>query len=199
MDYEYEYEYENENLNRRNRNNKKKQKRGELFSWVVTILSALVIAFLIKSFIFNATTVEGTSMYPNLHNGDKLISNRVTLFFNDHERGDVIVFATPVAKGDDYIKRVLGVPGETIDLVDGHFYIDGKFYEETYLPADTYTLNNVGSHWELGSDQYFVVGDNRTPGGSNDSRSFGPIDKSAIKGITSWRYFPFDDRFGRIE
>ncbi|NLY20017.1 MAG: hypothetical protein GXZ08_01840, partial [Tissierellia bacterium] len=66
-------------------------------------------------------------------------------------------------------------------------------------PEDTVTLSNIGNHWELEDDEFFVVGDNRTPGGSNDSRSFGPIDRSSLKGITSIRYYPFDDRIGSLK
>ncbi|MGY3751152.1 signal peptidase I [Vagococcus acidifermentans] len=77
-------------------------------SWVGTLLSALIIALLLKAFILNSTIVEGISMMPNLHNGDKLISNKVVLFFIETARGDIVVFASPVAEGGDYMKRVIG-------------------------------------------------------------------------------------------
>lgn len=189
-----EYTVDSRNHNESHRNHKR-----ELMSWVITIIGALVISLFIKAFIFNATTVDGNSMYPNLHDGDKLISNRIVLFYRSPKREEIVVFQSPINENEDYIKRVIGLPNDTIDLLEGKLYVNGKPIKESYLPEDTVTLNNIGNHWELEDDEFFVVGDNRTPGGSNDSRSFGPIDRSSLKGITSIRYYPFDDRIGSLK
>ena len=176
-----------------------RNRKRELMSWVITIIGALVISLFIKAFIFNATTVDGSSMYPNLHDGDKLISNRIVLFYRSPKREEIVVFQSPINEKEDYIKRVIGLPNDTIDLLEGKLYVNGKPIKENYLPEDTVTLSNIGNHWELEDDEYFVVGDNRTPGRSNDSRSFGPINEDSLKGITSIRYYPFDDRMGSLK
>lgn len=96
---------------------------------------------------------------------------------------------------DMMIKRVIGLPGETVELIEGKYYIDGELLEEDYLDEGTITEPKIGTHWELGEDEYFVSGDNR--GNSSDSRNYGPLHKDEIKGKAIFRLFPFD-RFGKI-
>ncbi|NLY20925.1 MAG: signal peptidase I, partial [Tissierellia bacterium] len=129
-----EYTVDSRNHNESHRNHKR-----ELMSWVITIIGALVISLFIKAFIFNATTVDGNSMYPNLHDGDKLISNRIVLFYRSPKREEIVVFQSPINENEDYIKRVIGLPNDTIDLLEGKLYVNGKPIKESYLPEDTVT------------------------------------------------------------
>jgi len=179
-------------------NNKEEKSNGELMEWIKSIGTAILIAILIKTFIFNTTYVLGNSMYPTLHERDRLFALKVPLYFNGPHRGDVVVLEAPDNTNKDYIKRVIGVAGDKVEIVDGKVYVNDELLEEDYIEVGSFTHIYNESSWIVPEGQLFVLGDNREEGASKDSRYFGCITIDSIKGITGFRYFPFDNRFGKI-
>lgn len=173
--------------------------KSETIEWIKSIATAVVIAILIKTFIFNTTYVLGNSMYPTLHEKDRLFANKISLFFGGPSRGDVVVLKAPDVPDKDYIKRVIGIEGDIVEIKDGKVYVNGSMLKEEYLVNDSYTHIYDESIWEVPKGHVFVLGDNREEGASKDSRYFGCISTKTIKGITGFRYFPVDDRFGKID
>ncbi|PJF36891.1 MAG: signal peptidase I [Candidatus Thermofonsia Clade 1 bacterium] len=131
--------------------------------------------------------VEGPSMQPTFYTGDLVIVNRAIYFFSAPQRGDVIVLHNPrSAQGDDLIKRVIGLPNETVELRDGRVYINGLLLEEPYIRE--FCGLGCNGKWTLSATQYFVLGDNRAQ--SYDSHNFGPIEQHLIVGQAWIRYWP---------
>lgn len=160
--------------------------KRELVKATLFFVFFLVSVFMVRTFIFSPYVVDMSSMYPTLKNADIMIVNKVTYLSGGPSRGDVIVFDPPSNSGE-YVKRVIGLPGEYVDYYDGKFYINGNLMEEeddkgktSYI--QTYQINNIPERLtlKLDSDEYYVVGDNRQS--SLDSRSFGPIKKKSIIG-----------------
>ncbi|WP_353096096.1 signal peptidase I [Tissierella praeacuta] len=179
--------------------NNNKNVKNEAMEWIKSIATAIIIAILIKTFVFNTTYVIGNSMYPTLHEKDRLFANKVSLYFGRPSRGDVIVLKAPDAPDKDYIKRVIGIEGDIVEIKDGKVYVNGSMLNEEYLINDSYTQVYDEDTWEVPEGQVFVLGDNRAEGASKDSRYFGCITVKSIKGITGFRYFPIDNRFGKID
>ena len=158
---------------------------------VKNILSyALVIgiALLIKFFIFSPIKVNGSSMEPNLKDGDIMILNEIGYYINGVNRFDIVVVDT----GDEkIIKRVIGLPGEKVEYRDNKLYINGEEVAENFNHGETknFTLSDINIS-EIPRDSYFVMGDNR--GNSKDSRVIGAVHKSKIVGKTNLIIFPFD-------
>jgi signal peptidase I len=134
--------------------------------------------------------VEGPSMQPNFETGQFLIVSRINYLLGEPERGDIVVFHPPGKPADEppYIKRVVGLPGETVALLDAQVYINGLELSEPYLNEPCIPARCEDQTWELGPDEYFVMGDNRNH--SSDSRSFGPIKHDTIIGEALVRYWP---------
>lgn len=157
---------------------------------IVVFLAVLVMIYL---FILSPQEVSGASMESSFHNGEYILTNKIEYKLNNPERGDVVIFKSPKNKEVDYIKRVIGLPGETVKLEDNIFYVNGKKIEEPYLDPGLFTFG--GSYLHEGEEvtvpegQYFVVGDNRPH--SSDSREFGPIAKEDFIGKALFRYWPF--------
>jgi signal peptidase I len=179
-------------------NNDDKKNKNETIEWIKSIVTAVIIAVLIKTFVFNTTYVLGYSMYPTLHERDRLFSLKVPLYFSGPDRGDVIVLKAPDNTNKDYIKRVIGVAGDEVEIIDGKVYLNDQILEEDYIDGDAFTHTYNESSWIVPVGEVFVLGDNREEGASKDSRYFGCVSVKSIKGITGFRYFPFDDRFGKI-
>lgn len=142
--------------------------------WIKSILLAVIIALFIKSFVFNTTYVLGNSMYPTLHERDRLFANKIPLYFSSPNRGEIIVLKAPDIANKDYIKRVIGIEGgDTVAIIDGKVYLNGKLLEEDYIEEDVYTEVYGGeNYWEVPEGHVFVLGDNRHEGASKDSRFF---------------------------
>lgn len=171
--------------------------KKELFSWMQSILFALVIVFICYQFLFVPTKVQGISMLPTFEDENRVIVSKISSI----DRFDMIVFNAPNAK-DQYIKRVIGVPGDQIEMMDDVLYINGKVYDEPYIKridgdpitdriTENFTLAEIIGKEKVPEDTFFVLGDHRLK--SNDSRSFGFIDKDTIIGVVKLRYFPFTD------
>ena len=145
----------------------------------------IILVLLIKKFVVSPIKVNGESMMKTLHDGDIMILNIIDYKFSDIERFDIVV----VDQGQEYlIKRVIGLPGETIEYKNNKLYVNGKRIKENYGSDITEDFSV-----KVGNDSYFVMGDNRT--NSMDSRVFGSFKKNKILGKTSLTVFPFN-RFG---
>ena len=161
----------------------------EVWSWVKTIALALVLAFIINSFIIVNATVPTGSMENTIMPNDRIIALRLTYYFEKPERGDIVVFKYPDDESVLYVKRVIGLPGETVDIRDGKVYIDGS---ETPL-SDEYVketpLGDFGPY-EVPEGHYFMMGDNRNE--SKDSRYWDNtyVAKNKILGKVYLKYFP---------
>ena len=180
---------ENKKINDEEKYEKKEKKTNIIMEWARSILIAIILAFLIKTFIFEPTRISGSSMLNTLHDNDRVLVNKITMKLSPIKRKDIIVMKFDENK--DYIKRIIGLPGEYIQIIDGKVYINGKVYEEPHI-NEKYTETINGFEWKLGHNQYFVMGDNRLPNGSTDSRVFGPIDLDRIKGVANFRFYPFN-------
>lgn len=151
-----------------------------------TILPALAIVLVVNTLVAQATRVEGQSMEPNLHNNERLVIEKISYRLNPPERGDIVVLRLPSRLSDPpLIKRIIGLPGETIEIRDGHVYVDGQVLNEEYL--DQLTFTNMPPR-RVSEDHVFVMGDNRSA--SNDSRNFGEVAMSDIIGRAWVRYWP---------
>lgn len=154
---------------------------------VETVIPAVLIAIFITLFLAQATQVYGQSMEPNLHAGQRLIVEKVSYRLHPPRRGDIIVLQLPEQGGNFLIKRVVGLPGETIEVRNQQVFIDGQPLNETYLSQP---IRRSMSLRRIPDDSIFVLGDNR--GFSNDSRSFGPVLLSNVIGRAWIRYWPPD-------
>lgn len=177
---------------------KNEKEEDGVLEWIKSIVIALVIAGVIKWLFFDATKVSGNSMLNTLHNGDMLFMNKIGKHFHDYERGDIVILKAPDAYNKLYVKRVVGVPGDTVTLKDEKVYLNGEELNEPYTSVD-YTLQTSDTYeWYLLDNQYFVMGDNRAEGASNDSRNYGPVEKDEIVGHAFFRFYPFSD-MGNID
>lgn len=181
-----------------NNNNDNNNPFSEIMEWIKSIGIAVVIAVLIKTFIFNSTYVLGNSMYPTLHEKDRLFAVKLSLYFSGPDRGDVIVLKAPDNENKDYIKRVIGIEGDKVAILDGKVYLNDELLVEDYIKEDAYTQVYFVDTWVVPEGHVFVLGDNRDEGASKDSRFFGCVPIELVKGITGFRYFPIDNRFGKI-
>jgi signal peptidase I len=151
-----------------------------------TLLIAVIIFFLLQTVLKNFR-ITGDSMLPNFRDGQYLFVDKVTYRLSDPARGDVIVFRYPRDQKEDFIKRIIGLPGETVEIKDGLVYVNNVSLTEPYLHGQT-TLDYATEKVTLGVDQYFVLGDNRNH--SSDSRLWGPISRSNIIGRALLCYWP---------
>jgi signal peptidase I len=164
---------------------------------IVVIMAILVMVYL---FIMSPQEVNGESMEPSFHNGEYILTNKVTYKFREPARGDVVIFKSWKDKDVDYIKRVIALAGETVSLNNNSIYVNGEKLDEQYLSPNTAIFG--GSFLQDGQTEtvpdgmIFVMGDNRPH--SSDSREFGPVAKEDIIGVVIMRYWPFPE-FGVIK
>ena len=138
--------------------------------------------------------VEGTSMAPLLSDQERIFINKFVYRFEPIERGDVVVFWYPLDKSKSFIKRVIGLPGETLELRGGRLYVNGKELNEIYIPPSYLDGSSYGPI-TIPTDNFFVMGDHRDS--SNDSRVFGPVGRPYIYGKAVFAYWPVD-HFGSL-
>jgi signal peptidase I len=166
-----------------------RQERSFLREVVETIL--LIVG--IYAFVNLASArfvVDGHSMLPNFDTDQFIIVSRLSYILGDPQRGDVVVFHYPKQSDRDFIKRVIGLPGETVTIQEGRVYIDNKLIEEPYI-EDFCRGHSCDGEWVIGEDEYFVLGDNR--GASKDSQDFGPVERKYIVGRALIRYWPLSE------
>ena len=155
----------------------------------ITILIAIAIFFCLRATV-QGQDVHGVCMLPNIEHGELVMVNKATYWFSDPQRGDVIVFDPPVPSEYPFIKRVIGLPGETVEVKNGQVFINNILLDEPYiLPEPPRRNKNFGPE-ELSDSEYFVLGDNRN--NSNDSRSWGLIKRDSIIGKAWFVYWPPD-------
>jgi signal peptidase I len=153
---------------------------------VIIVAAAFAIAMLVQAFIVKPFTIHQVSMQPTLQERDRILLNRLSYHFRDPERGDVVVFHSPMVKGEDLVKRVIGVPNDRVAVKDGDLYINGAIQEEPYV-LDSEMLDE-DQEVLVPEGHVFVMGDNRN--NSGDSRFFGPIETDSIIGCAFCVYWP---------
>lgn len=184
MSYEDDYEYKPSIL-------------SIIWSWIWSFIVAFIIVGGVYFFLGRPFTVSGASMYPTLHNGDRMVLSKI----GDIHRFDVVILKAP-DENVEYIKRVIGMPGDTIEMKSGVLFINGKKVDQPFINTETlakqtvfiddFTLESLTGESKVPEGKYFVLGDNR--GVSKDSRMIGFIDRSAIEGKAVFTIWPF----GRI-
>ena len=170
----------------------------EVLSMALYIAVVLCITFLVVRYVGQRTQVDGHCMENTLFDGDNLIVDKISYRFTDPKRFDIIVFPYHYKEDTYYIKRIIGLPGETVQIRDGEIYIDGAILEEDYGKETMLTSGRAADQIQLGEDEYFVLGDNRNH--SEDSRfdDVGNIERSEIIGRAFIRIWPFE-RFGLLK
>ncbi len=169
------------------------QKLGAFFLDIIeVVVFAIAIFLFVYLLIMQPHKIKGDSMQPNYPNGEYLLTDKISYRFNDPQRGDVIVFEAPGANGDEFIKRIIGLPGEKIKVEGGKVYINGKILKEEYLSPTLYTSSGAflteGKEYLIPPNNYIVFGDNRIA--SSDSRSWGPVSRDKIRGKAFFVYWP---------
>lgn len=169
--------------------------KKELIEWGITILIAAVIVIVVRTFLFDSFKVDGHSMDPTFKDGDRVIVNKIQDRFTDYENGDLIVFRSE--EGPPYVKRIIGIPGDTVTMEEKLVYVNDEPINETYVYytndsyMDNFTLEDLGvDAEEIPEDNYLVLGDNRPL--SRDSRDFGLIERESIIGEVQLRFWPLN-------
>jgi signal peptidase I len=165
------------------------------FDWMVVIVVALLVAFVVRTFVLAHFVVEGSSMYSTLETGDRVFVNKLSYRLHDPNRGDVVVLhQISGASERDLIKRVIGLPGERVEVRNCTVLIDGRILNEPYLDPEVVTPTDCGGDYRLDgvvpADHVFVMGDNR--GGSQDSRVIGPVHEDDLVGRAFVVFWPID-------
>lgn len=167
-----------------------KNTKKEVFSWVIVIAFALSIAFIVRAFVFTPVAVTGQSMEPTFDHKDKLVVSKL----GNTDRFDIVVFDAP-DKDEKYIKRVIGLPGDRVEMKDNQLSVNGEIYDEPYLKdnenTDDFTLEELTGEETVPEDYLFVLGDNRS--NSKDSRVLGFISADSVIGEAKFQFYPFDE------
>ncbi len=161
----------------------KKRKKSMLRELLETVISAGIIAFIIITFIGQVTVVRGASMEPTLHDRERLIANKISYRFESPERNEIIIFKPPIGIKRNYIKRIIGISGDKIEIVDGKIYVNDQALEEPYVKYRSYEDMPPTI---IPADFFFVLGDNRP--NSSDSRYWGFVPRKNVVG-KAWVVF----------
>ena len=172
---------------------KKKSPLGELAGMLLYVGIVLAATFLFITFVGQRTHVSGESMENTLDNGDQLIVDKITYRFKDPERFDIIVFPFHYKENTYYIKRIIGLPGETVQVMDGEVYIDGAPLGEDYGAEPMEDPGIAAEPIQLGEDEYFVLGDNRNHSSDSRDPSVGVLKRDDLVGRAWIRIYPFDE------
>jgi len=165
--------------------------RIQRFNLLREIVDLIVLVGVIYTLVNLASVrfvVQGPSMEPNFYQDEFLIVSRVNYLLGEPDYGDIVVFHFPGNQEDDYIKRLIGKPGDVVEIRDTLVYVNDVQLTEPYINEPCIPAQCRDERWELGGDEYFVMGDNRNH--SSDSRDFGPVDASLIVGEVLLRYWP---------
>jgi len=177
-----------------------------ILEYAVLAVVAVAVALLVQAFLVKPYRIPSESMENTLLIGDRVLADRVSWRFSEPQRGDIVVFHPPFA-GPVLIKRIVGLPGETVSVSGGRLYVDGRLLEESYVrrqagveePTEPFANGlpwSLEQPYTVPSDSYFVMGDNRTDSG--DSREFGPVARSQMVGRAFALYWP-PSRIGGVE
>lgn len=165
----------------------------ETISFIIYIAVVFLITYLVIHYVGQRTQVSGTSMEYTLSDGDNLIVDKISYRFREPERFDIIVFPYQYEEDTYYIKRIIGLPGETIQIdEEGNIYVDGEVLEESYGREIMLDAGQAAEPIDLGEDEYFVLGDNRNASSDSRDPSVGLIRGKDIVGRAWLRIFPFD-------
>lgn len=170
----------------------------ELLGWIVYILVIVGLTYLIITFVGQRTRVSGSSMETTLSNGDNLIVDKISFRFRAPRRYEIIVFPYQYQKKTYYIKRIIGLPGETVQVKDGHVYINGQLLDEHYGNEPMQDPGIAAEPITLGPDEYFVLGDNRNHSADSRDPSVGVLHRKDLLGRAWIRIWPFS-KFGVIK
>ena len=162
--------------------------------WLRDLVISLAISAFIIVFLYQPVKVEGTSMMPSLEDQERIFVNKFVYRLEPIERGDIVVFRYPRDPSKSFIKRVIGLAGDHIQIDDGRVFVNGKLLQEDYVPS-IYADQRSYPELVVPPNSYFVLGDHRTM--SNDSRDFGPVDAGFIYGKAVFGYWPMD-KLGRL-
>lgn len=167
---------------------KKNSFTRELISWILLIVGAIAVAMIVNKTVLANTEVPTTSMANTIKAGDRLFGNRLAYLFSEPERGDIIIFKYPDNEEENYIKRIIGLPGETVEIVKGVVYVNGEELVEDYLKEEPLELNF--GPYEVPEDSYFVMGDNRN--WSHDARFWDNtyVHRDKIVAKAWFKYYP---------
>ncbi len=177
---------------RRNRDGEKGVLR-ELLGWIVYILIIVGLTYLIITYVGQRTRVSGQSMETTLSDGDNLIVDKLSYRFNDPKRYDIIVFPFKYEENTYYIKRIIGLPGETVQVIDGYTYINGELLSSDIYGAEIMKSPGIAQEpVTLGEDEYFVLGDNRNHSSDSRDPSVGVLKRADLLGRAWIRIYPFD-------
>ncbi|MFF2093246.1 signal peptidase I [Paenibacillus sp. NPDC058174] len=163
----------------------------ELWDWTKTIVVSFAIVMVLHLFVFNLSTVQGHSMEPTLHEREWLFVNKLVYMLGKPKVGDIVILEDPMSYGDKeelLVKRVVGVPGDRLEIFNKELYRNGELVEETYIDSAIEDLDFMPI--QLAKDSYFVMGDNRHARASKDSRIFGTVKESTIRGRADFIVWP---------
>lgn len=159
--------------------------------YIIYIFIIFGIAIMLQRYVFSRATVTGPSMQPTFSNKDVIFVEKVSTEIGHISRGEIVIFNSKDENNDTYIKRVIGIAGDRIDIKDSQVYLNGKLLSEKYLPAGVRTEpNSINTKYTIPKGHIFVLGDNRS--NSTDSRILGPISLKNIKGHVVLRVYPFN-------
>lgn len=182
---------------------KLKKEKHELFEWLKVIALTAVFVIGIRTFIFSPIIVDGASMMPTYEDGDRIIVNKIGKTMTDLERFDIVVFKAPDER--NFIKRIIGLPGDHIEYKNDELYVNGEKLEEPYLSQNKSALNGFGDltgdftleqltdHSKIPEDYYLVLGDNRLKSSDSRDSRVGLVAKDQIIGKYNIRIYPFDE------
>ena len=163
------------------------------------IAAAIFLAIMLVYSVGIRTSVVGASMEPSLYNGQEVLINRVIYQFSSPKRGDVIVFRPNGNQNSHfYVKRVIGLPGETVQIMQGKVYIDGEVYEDD-ITDDTKEAGIAEAEIELGAEEYFVLGDNRDNSEDSRSANIGNVSRGMIEGKAWFHLGSGEEQMGKVE
>ena len=174
-----------------------KSQMREFFSLILYVAGVVLLSIVLNKFVIQKVEVDGPSMNTTLKTGQQLMVQKVSYHFTDPKRGDIVVFQPPGYEDDTlYIKRVIGVPGDRVQIIDGYIYLNGEKYDDPQWTEEILDPGIAEEEVTVGEGEYFVVGDNRND--STDSREFGAVEKSRIMGEAVLRIWPLK-KFGLLE
>ena len=172
---------------------KRKSALQNVLEYLLYIVGAIVVCLLIIRFVAVRSVIEGSSMFPTFKDKENVIVEKISYYFHGPERYDVIVFELKDNPQEHFVKRVIGLPGETVQILNGYVYINGEKLEDddfcNELIANAYTAKDPIT---LGEDEYFCMGDNRNHSNDSRSKSVGPVTKKQILGRVCFRFWPLD-------